>query len=85
MSRRNRLTFRERRELGLTVVNIMPIYRRMRESGELDAMSASEAAVVVADELQGTYPKAYEAAGVDWDAILAFIERIIELLLKLFG
>lgn len=82
---RRELTLRERREMGLTVLNIAQVARELKQSGDIDAQtSQAEIAAAIAIKLESKNPQAF-GAGVDWDAILAFIERLLPLILKLIA
>jgi len=74
------LSIKDRRELGLTVMNLSLIIKELRASGEIDSeTSNAEMAAAVAVNLAGKHP---ELAGrVDWDVIISFIERLMPLVI----
>lgn len=89
MERFNRLTFRERRKLGLTMRDLLATARQLKERGRLgDDLTKSEYAAELAYSSVSQNMDAYAKMGVDWDAIIEFIERlvpIIEWIISLFG
>lgn len=84
----------DRRRLGLTPRNIIRTLQAMKAEGVLDdfkivtgdgqlAVDVSSLAVVVVDRIRSEKPDAWiDWENIDWDAIIAFVERIIELILK---
>jgi len=71
------LRLRKMRELGITVRSVRAILKSkqavdLREPTELLALD-------VLDELVKGHPEGWD--DIDWDAVLAFIMRLIELLL----
>jgi len=86
MKTRDGLTRRERRDMGLTFRNIRRAMATMQASGEIDeTMTKAEISIAVADKLVSDNPSAFQDPSLDWDAILAFIERMIPLILKLIA
>jgi len=84
---RRTLTLREARALGVTVGSVKKAVEELRKSGDLDAAtSRAELAALVADRLAEQNAAAFRAAaGLDWDALLAFIEQLLPLILRLLG
>lgn len=84
---RRPLTLREARSLGVTVAAVRQAVEDLRKSGDLDAStSRPEMAALVADRLTEKNAQAFRAAaGLDWDALLAFIEKLLPLILRLLG
>lgn len=84
-ARDGRLTLRQRRQLGLTFRNCLQAARKLKAEGTLDAdpdIAAAQIAAVISGDPE--YAKAYaEVGAVNWDAILAFIERLIPLIMQL--
>ena len=84
------MTRKEKRELGLLPLQLMGRTRSLCKSGEITKqMTRKEAAVVVAfsnasDEATHDAWERVEYGSVDWDAILAFIEKLLAILLPLF-
>jgi hypothetical protein len=81
-----RLTWRQKRELGLTRGNIIRTARQMHKDGELDLDDPDGLVNQVVEEIMSENPQAYEdLEAVDWDAIFAFLEKLLPLLIMLFG
>jgi hypothetical protein len=78
---------RDMRRAGLTVLNVRRRVKQMARSGELTRdMSRDRIREIVMDDLMGDNPRAFENFGaVDWDAILAFIEKLLPLILQLIA
>jgi len=77
------LTRRQRRKLGVTFRNVRRIAIDLKKKGELSddpAVASAQVLTVLTNE----NPKAFqeEAAAINWDALLDFIERLLELILK---
>jgi hypothetical protein len=77
----------QRRKLGLSIANVRDTTKRLLAEGKIDKeMPKAVIAAAVMDEIIAQNPKAWaEEAKVgapDWDAILAFIEKLIELFMK---
>lgn len=84
---RRPLTLREARSLGVTVAAVRQAVEDLRKSGDLDAStSRPEMAALVTDRLAEQNAAAFRGAeGLDWDALLAFIEKLLPLILRLLG
>lgn len=84
---RRSLSIREARELGVTLASVRSCVQELREQGEIDeTTSRAEIAALVTDRLMEKNQEAFAAsAGLDWEAILAFIERLLPLILRLLG
>jgi hypothetical protein len=78
------LTFRQRIDMGLTVPNMLRVAREMKRNGELSD-DADVAAAQIAAALAGENPKAFADPSIDWDAILAFIEKLLPLILQIIS
>lgn len=81
----------QRRKLGLTTPNVVKILQEMKAAGELEqyrtvagdgtvTVDTSSLAVAVADRLAAEAPEAWQ--DIDWDEIIAFLEKLLELLIK---
>jgi len=87
----NRLGFFERRQLGLTLVNVGRVMKQLKEAGEItDGMDAATIAAAVANAMVAENPEGFKAAaGRDWqiffEAVIAFLEKFIPLLLTILG
>ena len=83
---RSGLTFRQRRAMGLTVRNIARATRELASAGELNKDTPKdEAAELVLERLVMDNPKAFADPTLDWDAVLAFIERLIPLIMTIIA
>ena len=81
-----RLTVRQRRQMGLTFLGTLGAARELARRGEIHKdMDRKEISALIAEEIMATNAKAWadNAAAIDWDAIIAFIEKLIPLILKL--
>lgn len=83
----NKLDRREMRRAGLTVLNIRRRAKQMAKDGEITSdMTNEQIRDIVLDDLQAENSRAFEGFGaVDWDAILAFIEKLLPLILQLIA
>ncbi|MHB8953552.1 MAG: hypothetical protein ACYC4U_11330 [Pirellulaceae bacterium] len=82
-----KLSRRELRRLGLTVLNVRRRARQMAIAGEITAdMSHDQIRDIVMDDLCGEEPRAFQnVSAPDWDAILAFITKLLPLILQLIA
>ena len=78
------LTIVQRRKLGLTLGNCLRSARKLRRSGELSDDPDIAAGQIAAD-LAGENPSAFGDPGIDFEAILAFIERLLPLIMQLIS
>ncbi len=76
---------RQRREMGLTIRNVKGLLDEMKADGDLEGKTNAELAVEVLDNLLDGKPSAFKDPEIDWDQLLAFIERLVSLILKLIG
>lgn len=81
---RRQLTLRDRNALGLNAVNVARVVREAKASGEITKdSSTAEVAVLVADKLIAAQPEYRSKITPEMlDAIIEFIERLLELLVK---
>lgn len=80
------LTMRQRRDMGLTFGNIMRATRVVVASGAIDADDPAEVvAAAVAQQLVVENTKAFADPSLDWDAVLAFIEKLIPIIMTLIA
>lgn len=85
LSGRRELTWRDRKDMGLTVRELAPVYRELKKSGEIDDESSDgEIAAALSVKMSQKNPMAFKG-NIDWDAIIAFIEKMIPLILKLIS
>jgi len=86
-----KLTRKQRRAMGITIKNMRLKVRELKEAGELEGLTNEELSAEVMGQLLSENPKAFASAeevGIDMDGILAFIERLMPLILmlmQLFG
>jgi hypothetical protein len=74
---------RERRRLGVTFGKCLRAARELKKAGELSDDSETAAAQIAA-KLAADKPGDFaKLSAVDWDAIIAFIEKLIPLILQL--
>src|SRR3990172_3073278 len=76
------LTRHEMRHAGLTVLNVRRRAREMAREGEITAtMTAEQIRDTVLDDLFLDTPYGWDDfSAIDWDAIIAFIEKLIPLI-----
>ena len=80
------LTLRQRRAMGLTVRNMARAARELAADGSIDKDTPREdVAELVLEKIVTENPKAFADPGVDWDAILAFIEKLLPLILAIIS
>lgn len=75
----------QRRAMGITFRNLRLKLKEMKAAGELEGLTRPEISVMVLDRLVTDNPKAFADPSLDWDGLLAFIERLIPLILKLIS
>jgi hypothetical protein len=75
---------RDARKLGLTIRNLVSIARELKAAGQLTGDREADAEAILSKAITKN-PKAFADPALDWDAILAFIERILPLIMILFG
>jgi len=74
------LNRRQRKSLGLTFFNVRRKMLEVRDAGG-DPADAFDVWEAMADE----NPNAYADPGIDWDAFLDFLERLMALIMRLFA
>ena len=84
---RRKLSDREARRLGITFLSVRSAVKELKTSGAIDGSeSHAELAAIVADHISSKKEhKAAYAAGVDWDALLAFITKLLDIIMKFFA
>lgn len=86
-----RLRILERRRMGLTVKNVVRVLQDMKATGQLDQyvesgeggvkeIDISGLGAAVAEKLASEKPQAWQ--DIDWDKVLEWLEKILELLIK---
>lgn len=87
VGRRNGLSWIQRRRLGITPLNMARVVKRLKsEREDFDEWSHEEIAAEVLNELMNENPTAYaDVAAIDWDGLLAFIERLLPVILQIIA
>jgi hypothetical protein len=82
-----KMSRREMRRMGLTVLNVRRRARQMAIAGEITAdMPHEQIRDIVIDDLMGEEPGAWMNVGApDWDSIIAFITQLLPLILQLLA
>lgn len=82
------LSRKQRRSMGLTFRGVRKAITHLQGTGDItEDMSTEEVSVVVTDYLIDANPPAF-GGGVgerDWDSFFDFLERLINLIMKLFA
>ena len=79
-----KVTRREMRRHGVTLLEMRRRVRQMARAGELTKdMTSAEVRETVLDDICSDNPRIVEA--IDWDALLAFIEKLLPLILQLIA
>lgn len=76
---------RQRRAMGLTFKNVMGLLKEMNADGDLEDKTMPELAVEVLHNLVDGQPAAFKDPEIDWDSLLAFLEKLIPLIVKILG
>jgi len=76
------ISWRQRREMGITFRNIRTKMKELKVEGRLEDLDRSAAAALVLDELVADNPKAFADPSLDWDSLLSFIERILAIIAR---
>ena len=80
------LTFRQRREMGLTARNIYRVTRELARDGTIDKDTPKDDVTqAVMDRLVMDNPKAFADPSADWDAIFAFIEKLLPFIMQIIA
>jgi hypothetical protein len=88
-----RLTIRQRRALGLTIPSVMAAARKLAKDGKITrGMDSRDICELIVEQIAVDNAQAWadnaDVVAIDWDAILAFIERLIpliQLLISIFA
>ena len=83
----SKINRREMRRMGLTVLNVRRRARQLAIAGEITAdMTQEQIRDIVIDDLMGDEPGAFRnLSAVDWDAIIAFITKLLPLILQILA
>jgi hypothetical protein len=71
--------------MGITLRNIRAEMRKMKEAGALEGVEKEEVAAAILDRLFAQNSKAFADPTLDWDRLLAFVERLVSLVLKIMA
>lgn len=82
-TRKRGLSLRELRAMGVTFRNVKRCMAEMQAAGELEGLADTEIGLEVILKLQGENAKAFE--DVDWDAVFAWIMKLIEAIMRIVG
>jgi hypothetical protein len=87
VGRRIGLSWIQRRRMGVTPLNMARVVKRLQQEREgFDEWTQEEIAAEVLNELVNENPKAFADAGaIDWDGLLALIERLLPIILQLIA
>jgi hypothetical protein len=87
VGRRGGLSWLQRRRLGITPLNMARVAKRLKaENEDFDEWSREEIAAAVLNELMNENPTAFaDVAAIDWDGLLAFIERLLPVILQIIA
>ena len=87
VGRRSGLSWRQRRRMGVTPLNMARVVKNLKEQHEdFDEWSQEEIAAAILDELVNDHPQAFaEVGAIDWDGLLAFIEKLLPIILKIIA
>ena len=74
----------QRRKLGLTLANVLQTAAKLKKDGKLsDDEDVATGQIAAAMALKN--PSAYAEAALDWEKILAWIEKILPIILQLIS
>ena len=80
------MTRARRRQLGITVFQMLPVVRELKAAGEISkGQDPRDRALVVIGEIMGSkeYSAAWKKVGEpDWDAIMEIVMMILDFLMK---
>ena len=82
------LTMSELESLGVTRRNVRRAGRRLLRQGEIDgSMTKEEMAGIIFDHLASEQPQVVKGlvAKIDWDGLLAFIEKLLPIILQIIA
>jgi len=82
---RRGLSRRQRREMGLTISNVRRTVREINEEEDISEMTQEELSAKVLDRVMSENPQGYQDAALDFEGILAFLEGLMPLILRLIA
>jgi hypothetical protein len=72
--------------MGITRRAVRQAGFRLLRQGRLRGLTKKEIAAEILDEIASENPTAFsDVAGVDWDSILAFIEKLLPIILQIIA
>ena len=83
----SRISRREMRRAGLTVLNVRRHARHLAIAGEITSdMSQEQIRDIVLDDVRGDNPVVFDKVNaVNWEAILEFITKLLPLILQILA
>jgi aspartate/tyrosine/aromatic aminotransferase len=75
----------EARKDIVTIKSAVAAARKLNDAGALKGLSRHEKAVVILDQCVQDNPTAFADPSIDWDALIAFIERLIPLIMTIIS
>jgi hypothetical protein len=72
------------RKVGLTIRNLTQITRELKEKGQLTGVREVDSELILSKAIERN-PKAFSDPTIDWDMILAFIERLLPLIMAIIA
>lgn len=81
----SRLGLLQRRRMGLTLLGLAPIVKQIKQEGLVDMDDHAAVAAEVMQRKLASGDRVWAEAGIDWDAVLEFIEKLIPLILQLIS
>ena len=83
------LTSQQLDTLGINRREVRRTARRLMLRGEMKGLSREEMASAVLDEIASGNPQAFQqlhaTVGIDWEGLLAFIERLLPFILQIIA
>ena len=76
---------RQRRAMGLSFRDVRKLLEEMGADGDLGEKTNAELAVEVLGNAVNARPAVFRDAAIDWDKLLAFLEKLIPLILKIIA
>lgn len=84
---RRKFTDREARRLGFTLGSVRSAVKDLKASGDIDSQtSTAEMAAQVAEHIANKKENAaaFKAGAIDWESLISFIEKLLNIILKFF-
>jgi len=81
------MSIADRRRAGVNLLSCLKAAKKIMSNSEFEAANTRELAQAILEEIQSKkLPQLRDAEpGVDWDAIIAFIEKLLPLILQLLA